>query len=78
MTTYACTGGCRHHVTRRVGPLSFCSTCFYVEETLRKEEADDLHALRERRELVLARVSDLLLRTGVDDAALLIRKLEKL
>lgn len=78
MPKYACAGGCVKHVSRRNGPLSYCPTCFYLEETLRKESATNVAELRERRDLTVGRITDLLLRTGVDDAPHLIRRLEKL
>ena len=78
MTKYECGGGCGIHVIRPNGPLSFCSACFYLAETLRREDCSTVAELRDRRHATLARVSDLLIRTGVDDAPRLIRLLEKL
>lgn len=65
-------------VTRSKGSLSFCSTCFWLHDTLRKESAESVAELRDRREAVLARVANLLIRSGVDDAPRLISQLSKL
>lgn len=75
---HLCSGGCKSPVARARGPLSFCAACFWLNDQLQKEGAASVAELRDRREVTLARVSDLLIRTGVEDAHALVRKLERL
>ena len=58
--------------------MAWCSTCWFLDETLTREGAASTAELLHQRDVILARVADLLRRTGVEDAPRLIRKLEQL
>lgn len=85
---FTCLGGCGILVPRPFGTVAWCGTCFYVSKTLRECGASTLAELAKRaggnetpglpRDYVLARVTDLLRRSGVEDAERLIRAVERL
>ena len=80
--THTCNGGCGVPVPEESGTLSYCGTCWRVSTVLSKENCEHVTELarfepRHTRGSLLARVSDLLRRTGVDDAETLIRQIEQ-
>lgn len=72
-----CRGGCNRPVIHATGELSWCPTCWYLEETLSREKCPSVAELIFRHEETLGRVIDLLRRSGVDDAGTLIRRLNR-
>jgi hypothetical protein len=75
---FTCNGGCARPVPEQIGTISFCGTCWRVREVLLRERAESLAELARRgcpRERSLARIADLIRRTGVDDAEDLIGQL---
>ena len=75
---FTCSGGCERRVMRPTGPASLCTTHFWLLDTLAIERCAttaELALVRERAEYVRARITDLLRRTGVDDAESLIAAL---
>lgn len=80
MTKYVCGGGCGIHVIRPSGPMSFCPTCYWLHKTLLAERCTDTASLlhvRERCDAMKARLADLVRRTGVDDAEILVAFLDR-
>lgn len=68
------------HVIRPKGSLALCLTCYWLTRTLLAErcsDAGELSRVRERLDYLKARISDLLRRTGVDDAEMLIAFLDR-
>jgi hypothetical protein len=64
-----------------IEPLSFCDTCWYVEETCARECAADLLELFLRewsKKTTLARVSFILRKSGAPDADYLIAALRRI
>lgn len=66
-------------------PLNVCNVCFYVNEVLEAAGCSNLPALyqqheakRQHRECVLARLSDVVLRCGVEDGPRLVAEVERL
>lgn len=75
---YVCLGGCGREVPEPIGTISYCGTCWRVRATLVTERADTLAELLRRgcpRERSLARIADLIRRSGVDDAEELVSQL---
>lgn len=63
------------HVIRPEGPLSYCTTCYYLNDTLESEACSnvtELSTIRARVEFQKARITDILRRSGVEDAEMLI------
>lgn len=76
---WLCLGGCGTEAMRDTGALAWCSTCWWLDKTLSREAALDVAVLRSRHDTAdgfLARVADLLRRTGVEDAERLIERVE--
>ena len=68
MSKYECGGGCKTHVIRPSGNLSWCGACFFLEEVLAVEGCGSVAELAVRRDYLRARLSDVLRRSGVADA----------
>lgn len=79
MSKYVCGGGCKTRVIRSSGRFSFCAACFFLHETLLKEDCSTVRDLLNlpAREFARARIADLLRRSCVDDAESLIATLDK-
>jgi len=85
---FTCLGGCGLLVPSPFGVMATCGTCRWVRKTLDAEKCSHVSELARRhrdalprtmtREQVLGRVSDVIRRTGIDDAEDLILALERL
>lgn len=63
-----------------LGFYAFCSTCWNVNKVCLDEAVASLHEIATRwrsRQELLWRVADILQRSGVEDADLLLRELER-
>lgn len=81
MTKYECGGGCGKRVIRPEGPLSFCTTHYYLEDALQSEDCPtvaELLRVRERVEYCRARITDLIRRSDVHDADTLISAVSRI
>lgn len=63
------------------GTLAYCFTCWWLNKTLVSESCETTEQLRthrERAEFYKARISDLIRRTGVDDAEELVGAISRI
>lgn len=75
-----CAGECGRTAPGDFRSMAYCHTCWYVRQVCEREGVPHLSVIandRASRDALLCRISDLLRRTGVEDAELLIRDIER-